>query len=191
MDISRQGEEWVEPSSKDRSALKVTAATKRLVTALEAIGFKSVKGRTPTLVMNLNDETEVILRPGVRRRSGSVLVDPVIAVNNTKLQARLLRSGGFWTTQPGRPQKSPPTVCHAYLGMLDSWGRLYVNNEEELEQAVHTVVRSVLEVGLPVMREYDSLDKARKLFQDGIARKKRPPVAVLFAREKLEGMEEH
>jgi len=180
-----------EGSSKERPTLKVATAAKRLVTALEAIGFKSVKARSPKLVVNLNDETEVFLHPGVRRRWGSVVIDPVIGVDNLELKARLLRSGGFWTTQPGQPPKSPPTVCHAYLGMLDSWGRLYVDNEEELEQAVQTVIRSVLEVGLPIMREYDSFDKVRKLFQDDIANKKEVRVAVLFAREKLEGMEEH
>jgi hypothetical protein len=168
-------------STKDRLSLKVATAAKRLVPALEAIGFKSVRARPRRLIINLNDETEVFLYPDVRRRWGSVFLDAVIGVENLKLQARLLRSGWEGST----------LVCHAYLGMLDSWGRLYVNNDEELEQAVHTVVRSVLEIGLPVMREYDSLDKVRKLFQDDIARKKRVPVAVLFAKEKLERMEEH
>jgi hypothetical protein len=169
----------MDASSKDRPSLKVATAKKRLIPALEAVGFKSAKARK--LIIILNDETEVFLYPNVRRRWGSVFLDAVIGVENLKLQARLLRSGWEGSTR----------VCHAYLGMLDSWGRLYVNNDEELEQAVHTVVRSVLEVGLPIMREYDSIDKVRKLFQDDIARKKRVPVAVLFAKEKLERMEEH
>lgn len=179
---SAPGEEHVEkPSAEDRLSLKVATAAKRLVLALEAIGFKSVKAHPRKLIMTLNDETEVFLYPDVRRRWGSVFLDAVIGVNNLKLDARLLRSGWEGSTR----------VCHAYLGMLDSWGRLYVNNDEELEQAVHTLVRSVLEVGLPIMREYNSLDKVRKLFQDAIARKKRVPVAVLFARGKLDRMEEH
>jgi hypothetical protein len=171
----------VEANSKDRPTLKVATAAKRLVTALEAIGFKSVNARPRKLVMKLNDETEVFLYPGVRRRWGSVVVDPIIGVNNRKLQARLLRSG--W--------EGEPRVCHVFLGMLDSWRSLYIENDEELEQAVQQVVRSVTEVGLPIMREYDSLDKVRKLFQDDIAHKKRVPVAVLFAKEKLERLEEH
>jgi hypothetical protein len=170
----------VEEGSKGRPTLKVAAAAQRLVAALEAIGFKSVRANPPKLSMNLNDETEVILHPGVGRRWGSVLIDPIIVLYNTKLQARLLRSG--W--------EGDPRVCHGYLGMLDSWGRLYVNNDGELEQAVHQVVRSVI-VGLTIMREYDSLDRVRKLFQDDIANKNRAPVAVLFAKEKLERMEEH
>jgi hypothetical protein len=133
------------------------------------------------MVMQLNDETEVTLYPGVQRRLGSVLIDPVIVLYNTKLSARLLHSG--W--------KDSLRVCHVYLSMLSSWNRFYVNDDSELEQAIHQVVRSIVEVGLPTMREYDSFGKVRKLFEDDLTRKKRVPVAVLFAEEKLKRMQEH
>jgi len=166
---------------KSTAKLKVATAVKRLVATLETIGFKSIKARTPTMVMNLNDETEVTLYPGVQRHAGSVLIDPVIVLYNTKLNARLLRSG--W--------KDSSRVCHFYLSMMCSWNRLYVNDEAELDEAVHLVAGSVVDVGLPIISEYDSFDKVRKLFEDDIAHKKRVPVAVLFAKEKLERMREH
>jgi len=75
--------------------------------------------------------------------------------------------------------------------MMSPWSRLYVNDELELDKAVHLVAGSVVEVGLPIIRGYDSFDKVRKLFEDDIADKKGVPVAVLFAKEKLERMREH
>jgi hypothetical protein len=170
----------VKESSKDRPTLKVETAEKRLVPALEAIGFRSVKARPRALVVNVNDETEVFLYPGVGRRWGSVVIDPIIGVDNLRLKARLLHSG--W--------EGDPRVCHVFLGMAASWRSLYVQNEEELEHAVQQVVHSAIEMGLPLMRQYDSLDKVRKLFQDCVAHKQ-VPVAVLFAKEKLERMQEH
>jgi hypothetical protein len=174
----------VKSSSKDRPTLKTATVLKQLVSALEAVGFKWKKAYYPKsygLTIVLNDETEVTLFPGVRKHSGSVVIDPVIALYNTKLKARILSSG--WDCEP--------RVCHAHLGLLDTWDHLCVNNDDELEQAIRQVVRTIIDVGLPIMREYDSVEKVRQLFRDEITRTKRHRVAVLFEKEKLQIMEDH
>jgi hypothetical protein len=84
--------------TEDRLSLKVPTAAKRLVLALEAIGFKSVKARPGELIITLNNETQVFLYPDVRRRWGSVFLDAVIGINNLKLEARLQGSG--WESPP-------------------------------------------------------------------------------------------
>jgi hypothetical protein len=170
--------------SEIRPPLKVAAIEKRLAAALETIGFKPVKPRArDVVVMNLNDESEVTIYLGAWRRYGGVLIDPVMVLHNARLSARLLHSG--W-------KKNELRVCHFYLCMICPWNSILVKDDAELESAIQTVVQSVIEVGLPIMREYDSYDKVRKLFEDEIAhKKKRFPVAVLFEEKKLRAMTEH
>jgi hypothetical protein len=75
---------------------------------------------------------------------------------------------------------------------LDSWGRIYLQTEDELDKAVGAIIRTTVHIGLPRMRDFDTLDKVRALFRDpwspGV---KRPPVAVLFEKEKLAALQNH
>ena len=56
-----------------------------------------------------------------------------------------------------------------------------MRTEPELDYAVFQVVKAVIEIGLPIMSAYDTLDKVRHLFREDLARSKRVKVAVLFA----------
>jgi len=163
--------------------LTVSAAAHRLTSELAALGFVVTKARPLRLVRKINDETEVFVYPGVRKRGTDILVDPVIGVENTILRERLL------AFDPRR--KGATRVCHAYLGLLASWGRFYVRTELELDDAASQVAKAVVEIGLPIMSAYDTLDKVRELFREDLARTNRVKVAVLFAQEKLRLIEVH
>jgi hypothetical protein len=163
--------------------LTVSAVSYRLTSELEALGFVVTKVRSLRLVKKINDQTEVFIHPGVRKRGTDILVDPVIGVENTILRERLL------AFDPRR--KGSTRVCHAYLGLLASWGRFYVQTEQQLDDAACQVVKAVVEIGLPIMSAYDTLDKVRELLREDLARTNRVKVAVLFAREKLRLIEAH
>jgi hypothetical protein len=141
------------------------------------------KARSLRLIRKINDRTEVFVHPGVRKRGADILVDPVIGVENTILCGRLL------AFDPRR--EGSTSVCHAYLGLLASWGQFYVRTEQDLDDAASQVVKAVVEIGLPIMSAYDTLDKVRRLFREDLARTKRVKVAVLFADEKLRLIEAH
>jgi hypothetical protein len=68
---------------------------------------------------------------------------------------------------------------------------LYVQTEQELDAAVPQVVKAVVEIGLPIMSVYDTLDKVRQLFREELARTNRVKVAVLFPEDKLRLIEAH
>jgi hypothetical protein len=164
--------------------LTVAVVTKRLVSALEAIGFVRIKGRNPKLVKKLNDETEIFLYPGVSRRGSEIVVDPVIGVENVTLRARLLSADrDRW--------KGCTRVCHKYLGLMDDWIRLYLKTEDGLDAVASQVVQSVIRFGLPEMSIYGARDKVIKLFEEDLANTKRSTVAVVFAKDKLEALRRH
>jgi hypothetical protein len=80
---------------------------------------------------------------------------------------------------------------HRIPGAIDVMGPFYLQTSAELDRAAARLVRTVIEVGLPIMREFDTLDKARRLFRDELAHTKRAKVRVLFAAEKLARIERH
>ena len=164
---------------------KLTVATvaARLTSELERLGFVRVKAKTLKLVKKINDETEIFIHPGASRHRGEVFVDPIIGVENTILRARLLSLDDSL--------KNSTRVCHALLGMLDTWGHFYVKTEDELEYVASRMARSVVEVGLPIMSEFDTLDKVRKLFHDEVDGTNRSRVVVLFEKQKLRAIETH
>jgi hypothetical protein len=165
--------------------LVVDAVVARLVSALKAVQFTPVAGKRLKLMRKLNDETEIFLFPGVRRNGKGIRIDPVIGVENVTLRERLLAvDANHWE---GRTR-----VCHAYLGLLDSWGEIYLNASSELDAAVERVVKSVLEVGLPRMREFDTLDKVKIFLENPWAPTvSQPRTAVLFEKEKLKVLQNH
>lgn len=164
---------------------KLTVATvaARLTSELEGLGFVRVKAKTLKLVKKINDETEIFIYPGASRHRGEVFVDPIIGVENVILRARLLSLDDSL--------KNSTRVCHALLGMLDTWGHFYVKTEDELEYVASRVAKSVVEVGLPIMSEFDSLEKVRKLLHDEVNGTNRSRVAVLFEKQKLRVIETH
>jgi hypothetical protein len=66
-----------------------------------------------------------------------------------------------------------------------------VQTEDELHKA-GAIIRTTVHIGLPRMRDFDTLDKVKALLRDpwspGL---KRPPVAVLFEKEKLAALQDH
>ena len=66
----------------------------------------------------------------------------------------------------------------------------YARVQAELDEAVRLVATSVLEVGLPMMSQYDLLEKIRMLFEDKVDARK-VGVAVLFAEKKLGLLRDH
>jgi hypothetical protein len=153
-----------------------------LASRLQTIGFVVKKERRLKLVRQVNDQTEVFVYPGVQRRGADILIDPVIGVENTILRERMLAMDPRW--------EGSTRVCHVYLGLKASWGEFYVRTDQEMEDAASQVVKGVIEVGLPLMSAYDTLDKVRKLFQDAVAGRQ-VDVAVLFEKEKLKLIEAH
>jgi hypothetical protein len=166
------------------SRLTVAAVERRLTSELEPLGFVSVKSRSLKLVKPINNDTEVFLYAGAMRDGAEVRIDPVIGVDNVTLRERLL------TTDRQR-WKGSYRVCHAGLGILASWNRFFVGTSAELDRAAAQIVKSVIEVGLPIMSEFDTLDKVRRLFRDELANNKQAKVVVLFAKEKLAQIEAH
>ncbi len=160
-----------------------SAAARRMTSQRESLGLVLPKTRYLKLVKKINDQTEVFVHPGVQKRGADILVDPVIGVENTILRERLLAMDQRW--------EGSTRVCHAHLGLKASWDHLYVRTEQELDGAASQVVKAVVEIGLPMMSAYDTLDKARQLFRDDLDRTKPVRVAVLFAKEKLKLIEAH
>jgi hypothetical protein len=164
--------------------LTVVTVRDRLVSELKTIDFTPVKARK--LIHKINDETEVFLYPGVHRDGPYVRVDPVIGVDNVRLRERLL------ALDAKRWGDGKTRVCHVYLGLLDWWGTIYLKTEDELDKAVGAIIRTTVDIGLPRMRDFDSLDKVKALLRDPWSPAlKRPKVAVLFEKEKLAVLQEH
>lgn len=134
------------------------------------------------LTNTINDETEVFLYPGVSRDGPYVRIDPVIGVDNVRLRERLL------ALDAKRWGKGKARVCHVYLGLLDSWGTIYLRTEDELDKAIGTIIRTTVDIGLPRMRDFDTLDKVKDFLRDPWSR---PTVAVLFEKEKLAVLQDH
>jgi len=166
--------------------LTVNVVRDRLVSELKTVGFTLARGRPLMLINKINDETEVFLYPGVFRRGIYVRIDPVIGVDNVRLRERLLASDAKrWGNEGGR-------VCHVYLGLLDSWGTINLKTEDELDKAVGAIIRTTVDIGLPRMRDFDTLDKVNALLRDPWSPAlKRPKVAVLFEKEKLAVLQDH
>jgi hypothetical protein len=166
--------------------LTVDVVRDRLVSELKTIGFAGA-GRRPTrLTYKINDETEAFLYPGVARDRRYVRINPVIGVDNVRLRERLLAlDAKYWG-------KGAARVCHVYLGLLDSWGTIYLKAAEELDKAVGAIIRTTVDTGLPRTRDFDTLDKVKALLRDPWSPTlKRPKVVVLFEKEKLAVLQDH
>ncbi|MGX4805327.1 hypothetical protein [Bradyrhizobium guangdongense] len=166
-------------SPHEPQELTVSIAEQRLTNELQALGFiaRTDQGkRQLKMVKNLNSQTEIFIYPGVRRRGSDVLIDPVMGVENVSLRERLLALDQRW--------EGSTRVCHVYLGLKASWGRFYIRTDTDLNDAASKVVKAIVEIGVPLLSAYDTLDKVRKLFQDELEGRK-VDVAVLFAEEKL------
>jgi hypothetical protein len=164
--------------------LTVAAVERRLTSELRSLGFVRVKWSCLKLVKAVNADTEVFLYPSAIRVGTEVLIDPFIGVDNVTLRARLLAvDRERW--------EGLCIVCHAVLAVLASWDRLFVHTNAGLDRAAAQVVRSAIEVGLPIMREFDTLEKVKRLFRDELAGSKKARVAVVFAEEKLAQIERH
>ncbi len=172
------------PDEASESRLTVAAVARRLTSELEPLGLVPVKWRPLKLVKAINDDTEVFLYPGAMRDGADVRVDPVIGLDNVTLRERLLAADR-------KRWKGSYSVCHAGLGILASWNRFFVCTSAELDSAAAQIVKSVIEVGLPIVSEFNSLDKVRRLFRDELANTKQAKVVVLFAKEKLAQIERH
>jgi hypothetical protein len=162
--------------------LTVKVVQDRLVSELKTVGFALAKGRSLKLINKINDETEVFLHPGVVRDGLYVRIDPVIGVDNVRLRTRLL------ALDAQRWGRGAARVCHVYLGLLDSWGTIYLKTDDELDKAVGAIIRTTVEIGLPRMRDFDTLDKVKALLRDPWSQ---PQVAVLFEKEKLAALQDH
>jgi hypothetical protein len=160
------------------SKLTVAAVAHRLTSEMELLGFAPIKAKSLKLVKMINDDTGVFLHPGVMRTGADVRVDPVIGIDNVTLRERLL-------ALDRQRWRGSASVCHAYLGILASWSRFYLRTGDQLDYAAAQIVKSVIDIGLPIMSEFDSLDKVRQLFHDELTGTKRAKVVVLFAKEKL------
>ena len=158
-----------------------SAAAQRMVSELKSHGVALPTARSLKLVRKINEQSEVFIYPGVRKKGAGILVDPVIGLENTILRERLVAIGWDGST----------SVCHVYLGLKASWGQFPVQTEPELDRAASEFIKAVVEVGLPMMREFDTLDKVRQLFRNDLDATKQVNVAVLFAEEKLKVIEGH
>ena len=155
--------------------LTVAGIRDRIATELQA-SLELKKHRPLKLIKGINPETEIFLYPGVSKKRGELRLVPVIGIENFVLRERLLSTGWNGDTR----------ACHAYLGMLDSWGHLVVHSEADLDKAATRLVKSIKEVGLPIMMNFDSSDKVAALFAETLAHHvNKWHVAVIFAKEKL------
>lgn len=166
--------------------LTVKVVQDRLVSELESVGFALARRRSLKLMNKINDETEVFLHPGVCRDGLYVRIDPVIGVENVRLRERLL------ALDAKRWGKGAARVGHVYLVLLDWWNTIYVKTEDELDKAVGAIIMTTVDIGLPRMRDFDTLDKVKALLRDPRSPAlKRPRLAVLFEKEKLAVLQDH
>jgi hypothetical protein len=165
--------------------LNVSEVAERLVSALERIQFTVSERKPLKLITKINEQTEVFLYPGIKRNGRGIRIDPIIGVENVTLRARLLAADAHhW--------EGHTRVCHAYLGLLDSWGELHLNASSELNSAVERILESVLDVGLPRMREFDTLEKVKIFLKNPWAPTvTQPRTAVVFEKEKLAVLQDH
>jgi hypothetical protein len=166
-------------SKEVRSSTTTTASEvdRQLAVMLRELGFEKTRSRPPKFTKRLNSDTEIFVFPGVFKHKGHIVIDPIIGVDNLTLRERLLDAHG--------PLKSANRVCHAPLGLLDSWNKIHVYDGDEISEVVAQVGKSLVKTGIPLMSKFDSLMKVRQLFLDSLENNKRD-VVVLFAREKLE-----
>ncbi|WP_035639067.1 hypothetical protein [Bradyrhizobium sp. ORS 375] len=159
----------------------VSEVDRRLISELNLLGFDLAERRPTKMVKKINDLTEIFIFTGVGKKRAEVVVNPIIGVENVLLRERLQSS------ELGR--KHATRVCHAYLGLLASWDQLFLSSREELDGAMSKIVKSVVDVGLPTMREFDSVGAVKLLLQQQIVGANTTKLAVLFAEEKLRAIE--
>lgn len=70
--------------------------------------------------------------------------------------------------------------------MLNTWGRLRVQTESDMEAAVRRIMESVVNVGIPALQGFDSLRSVAALFEAKIRNQGPTGIAVLFPEEKLD-----
>jgi hypothetical protein len=173
----------MDPGAGKSHKLTVSAVANRLTFELESLGFVLTNAHPLRLAKSINDQSEVFVYPGVRKEGADIRIDPVIGVENTILRQRLLAIDKRW--------EGSTRVCHMYLGLKAGWNRFFVRTEQELDNAAYQIVRAVVEIGLPMMSAYDTLDKAKQLFRDDLDHSEGAAVAVLFPKDKLRLIETH
>jgi hypothetical protein len=157
--------------------LTVAEVRDRLASEVETIGFVRTTSRPLRLIKDINRETEVFLYPGVYRHRTRIRIDPTIGVENGILRDRLLALNV-------QKWRGCTRVCHLCLDTI------YLGTEDGLDEAAATFRKDVTELGLPMMREFDTLDRVKELLRDPWAPAV-PRVAVLFEREKLAVLQDH
>lgn len=158
-----------------------TSLVKNIERAIEAklihIGFVRTPAKDLKLVKKINDETEIFLFPGVTAAGERVRIDPVIGVDNVKLRSRMRATNEPW--------RNTHSVCHVYLGLLGDWNRFYVTDSSEIEVIANAIAETTVEIALPLLEQFDSLEKVCALFRADINRTGTQNLSVGFAREKL------
>lgn len=101
----------------------------------------------------------------------------MLGVDNVRLREWMRRSEGRWRDF---------RVCHVYLGMLDTWGRFRIRTVSDMEAAVRRVMESVVNIGIPALQGFDSLDSVAALLEAKIRNQGPIGIAVLFPEEKLD-----
>jgi hypothetical protein len=158
-------------SSEARRALDKAFAVR-----LAQLGFAR-RPRLPSSFRLPCNEGEFIFFPGVTQDQEGLVVDPVLAIEQKDVRQALERNPGPW-------QKTH-AVCHAHLGMLDTWTRLRVSSAFEVGSVVDVCTRS-LQKFLPVLAPLTTREGAVHLFKQDICHSAPQGLAILFAEEKLE-----
>lgn len=156
----------------------------RIASALAPLGFKpSRRVRQTVLIKSVGSHSEIYLFPGVYRRKGRILVEPVIGLDFLPLREALEKMTPVPTTQ----------ICHCILGLLDrkeSWLCLELTGETIETDALERIT-AVVHVALVELLPLCSAQKIREFFKDEIHHRGtiRSKFAVMQEDLKLEVLE--
>jgi len=136
-----------------------TAIKKLLAEKFAAVGFTPTWNGRRRIVRPVNPETEAFIYLDVRRRSRRIVIDAMVGIDSVPLRTVLARTGG----DVGRSR-----VCFVLVGFKAGWGELVIRDDasrEELEPWFDRIVDDALNIALPLVLRYDSLEKACQLFR--------------------------
>jgi hypothetical protein len=133
----------------------------RIASTLAPLGFKpSRRVRQTVLTKSVDCHSEIYLFPGVYRRKGRVLVEPVIGLDFLPLREALEKMTPIPTTQ----------ICHCFLGLLDrkeSWLCLELTGETIETDALERIT-AALHVAFAELLPLCSAKKILEFFKDQI-----------------------
>lgn len=143
---------------------------------LAEMGFRQTVDLPPGFERCNRDEM-VRLYPGISKAPGCLELRPVVAADNVTLRNIFQVSD--------HSLRATHSVCHIYLGSLEGWGALRVQNRTDGERACDQIADVLRNKALPLLRPFLSVQGAESLFEADVNHSAPQGLAILFSSEKL------